>query len=106
LLKVVLNKHMSSSGSTRLGDLPVGSRAIVAEVQCDRAVRRRLLELGVLPGTRVEVMRRAPLGDPIELSLRGYRLSIRGDEAHGIVVRDVVTEDARVPSPVGATSAE
>lgn len=97
---------MASSGSTRLGDLPVGSRAVVAEVQCDRTVRRRLLELGVLPGTSVEVMRRAPLGDPIELSLRGYRLSIRGDEAHGIVVLDVVAQDAPVPASVGATSAE
>ena len=85
---------------SRLGELSVGARAVVESVDCDRAVRRRLLELGLLPGTTVEVMRRAPLGDPIELSLRGYRLSIRGDEARAIVVRDVLPADAPVPSAV------
>ncbi|MCA9611324.1 MAG: ferrous iron transport protein A [Sandaracinus sp.] len=94
---------MSTSGAIRLGELSVGSRAVVEGVQCDRAVRRRLLELGLLPGTEVEVVRRAPLGDPIELSLRGYRLSIRSDEARGVVVRDVVARALPVPSAVGAT---
>jgi ferrous iron transport protein A len=71
-----------------LADLPVGSEATVAEVRCPRAVSRRLMEMGVLPGTRVLVVRVAPLGDPIELRVRGYALSIRRQEAAGIVVRE------------------
>jgi ferrous iron transport protein A len=49
-------------------------------------VTRRLLEMGLLPGTEVEVVRVAPLGDPIELAVRGYKLSIRRAEALAIDV--------------------
>lgn len=80
--------------ASQLHELPIGAAAIVRNVCCDRVVRRRLLELGLLPGTHVEVVRRAPLGDPIELSLRGYRLSIRADEARAIGVERVVVEVA------------
>jgi len=47
------------------------------------------MEMGLLPGTQVEVVRVAPLGDPIELRVRGYSLSIRRNEAMGIEVSDV-----------------
>jgi ferrous iron transport protein A len=50
-------------------------------------LRRRLLELGLVPGTPVTVVRRAPLGDPLEITLRGYALSLRRDEAALIMVR-------------------
>ena len=46
----------------------------------------RLLEMGLLPGTTVEVVRLAPLGDPIDLKVRGYHLSIRRREARGVLV--------------------
>jgi Fe2+ transport system protein FeoA len=75
--------------SSFLHELPLGAPAIVRSVDCDRLVRRRLFELGLLPGTRLEVIRRAPLGDPLELSLRGYRLSIRAEEARAIGVERV-----------------
>lgn len=71
----------------RLVDVAVGERAVVVAVDCARAVRRRLLELGLLPGTEVAIVRRAPLGDPIELRLRGYSLSIRRDEASQVTVK-------------------
>lgn len=74
-----------------LADLPVGSRAVVRDVRCGRALRRRLLEMGLLPGTRVELVRRAPLGDPLELRLRGYALSIRREEAAAIEVEPVAS---------------
>ncbi len=45
------------------------------------AIRRRLLEMGLTPGIGVELLRRAPLGDPIELRVRGYLLSLRADQA-------------------------
>jgi Fe2+ transport system protein FeoA len=69
-----------------LATLPVGTPAIVERVTGARQVTRRLLEMGLLPGTEVRVVRAAPLGDPIELSLRGYALSIRKADALGIEV--------------------
>ncbi len=51
-----------------------------------RAARQRLLEMGIMQGVRVRFVRRAPLGDPIEIHLRGYRLMIRDTEACGISV--------------------
>ncbi|NOY94690.1 MAG: ferrous iron transport protein A [Deltaproteobacteria bacterium] len=68
--------------STRtLSALPPGQKAVVQRVGGPRALRRRLMEMGLLPGTEIEVIRAAPMRDPIELSLRGYRLSIRLAEA-------------------------
>ena len=49
---------------------------------------RRMLDLGLVPGTVVEVVRRAPLGDPVQLSLRGFYLAVRRDEAARILVRE------------------
>ncbi len=59
----------------------VGSTATISGVGGEWTVRRRLLEMGLCPGVTVTVIRRAPLGDPIELRVRGYLLSIRGDQA-------------------------
>lgn len=64
-----------------LGELPIGGSAVVSRVEGQRPFRRRLLELGLTPGTRVEVLRVAPLGDPIEILVRGYRLSLRRADA-------------------------
>lgn len=64
-----------------LGDVAPGERVVVARVGGARAFRRRLMELGIIPGTPVEVLRVAPLGDPVELSARGCNLSIRRAEA-------------------------
>lgn len=58
-----------------------GERARVARLDGDPGVRRRLMELGLVPGTEIELVRRAPLGDPIELSVRGVHLSLRRTEA-------------------------
>jgi Fe2+ transport system protein FeoA len=62
----------------------VGGSAIVSRVRGERAVVRRLLEIGLVPGTRVTLRRVAPLGDPIELKVRNFALSIRRSEALGI----------------------
>ena len=51
----------------------------------------RLLEFGLLPGTRVELVRFAPLGDPIDIRVRGFHLSIRKSEAAGILVEDITS---------------
>jgi Fe2+ transport system protein FeoA len=51
------------------------------------SLRRRLLEMGLTRGTVVELIRVAPMGDPIEISVRGYRLSLRREEASSILIR-------------------
>jgi ferrous iron transport protein A len=66
---------------TSLADLEPGAGARVAAVDGGSAVARRLLDLGFVPGTEVRVVRRAPLGDPVEYELRGYRLCLRRSEA-------------------------
>jgi Fe2+ transport system protein FeoA len=71
----------SISDVMALGKLAPGESGTVLRVGCARPIARRLLEMGLLPGTRVEVVRVAPFGDPIELTLRGYALSIRRAEA-------------------------
>ncbi len=82
-----------------LETLPIGAVGIVADVRCERATARRLMEMGVLPGTPVRVVRVAPLGDPIQLRVRSYSLSIRRREAAGIILRTV-----RESVPVGSVS--
>ncbi|MHC4409628.1 MAG: FeoA family protein [Planctomycetota bacterium] len=69
-----------------LADLPVGRHAEIVSIDCERRLSRRLMEMGLLPGTRIRVVRVAPLGDPIELRVRNYSLSVRRDEAAKIAV--------------------
>jgi ferrous iron transport protein A len=64
-----------------LAQLSVGEQARVAEVEGADDVSQRLMEMGLTPGTLVRLLGRAPLGDPLELELRGYRLSVRKSEA-------------------------
>ena len=72
--------------ATSLRDLSVGQRARVQAVTGPRAHRRRLLELGLVPGTPVEVVRRMPAGDVLELAARDGRLSVRLSEADALLV--------------------
>ena len=71
-------------GLRTLDQLPLGASAVVHHLDCDRPVARRLMEMGLLPGTRIETVRRAPLGDPLKIRLRGYLLSLRLADAAGI----------------------
>jgi ferrous iron transport protein A len=66
---------------TTLAQLPVGSRAHVARVDGVDEVSCRLMEMGLTPGVELRVVGLAPLGDPLELEVRGYRLSVRKAEA-------------------------
>jgi Fe2+ transport system protein FeoA len=69
-----------------LDHMRAGSRGRVASIRGDGQIRRRLLEMGLCPGTELQLIRRAPLGDPIELKIRGYLLSVRGDHARHVVI--------------------
>jgi ferrous iron transport protein A len=73
----------------KLNELPIGTPALVDRVDGERSYRRRLLELGILPGSPIRVLRIAPLGDPLEISSQGSNLSIRAQEASAISVRVV-----------------
>jgi ferrous iron transport protein A len=69
--------------------LAPGSGGVVRRVEGDARVRRRLQEMGLTSGAHVALVRVAPLGDPIEVRVRGYRLSLRRREAQSITVDPV-----------------
>ena len=64
-----------------------GESGIVMIVGVEGKLHRRLIEMGLTPGTRISVSKRAPLGDPIEIRLRGYELTLRADDAAKILVK-------------------
>jgi ferrous iron transport protein A len=70
-----------------LTSLSLGTTATVAEIKVPSENKARLLEMGLLVGTAVELVRFAPLGDPVEIKLRGYHLTLRKHEAEQIWVR-------------------
>jgi ferrous iron transport protein A len=75
-----------------LSDLPMGGRARVVAVASTDGVGVRLLEMGLIPGVEVHLLGSAPLGDPLEFELRGYRLSLRRTEAARVEVEVVYTK--------------
>lgn len=70
----------------QLSTLTAGTSAVIREIEGEGKLRRRLLELGLLPGKTVTVRKRAPFGDPIQLHLRDYDLTLRASEAEKIRV--------------------
>lgn len=72
---------------TRLAELAVGDCAQVLQVDGQDEITLRLLEMGLTPGVEVVFIGRAPLGDPLELEVRGYRLSLRKAEAQRVEVQ-------------------
>lgn len=71
---------------TTLGLLAVGQRATIVRVSGEKTARRRLLDMGLVTGETVLVERVAPMGDPIEVLVKGYHLSLRKQEASQIFV--------------------
>ncbi len=72
--------------STNLHELNEGQRAKITKIGGGGPIRQRLLDMGITRGTEIRVERRAPLGDPIEITVKGYYLAIREDEARHIEV--------------------
>ena len=70
-----------------LTSVALGSSATVAEIKLPVEQRPRLMEMGLLVGTQVELVRFAPLGDPVEIKVRGYNLTLRKHEAEQILVK-------------------
>ena len=69
-----------------VNDMKIGQRAVVTGLGCTGALRRRIIDMGVTPGALVIFRKAAPLGDPLEVNVRGYELSIRRSEAKEIRV--------------------
>ena len=69
-----------------LMDLRVGQSATVLKLEGEGAIRRRIMDMGITKGTEILVKRVAPLGDPLELTVRGYQLSIRKADAKKILI--------------------
>ena len=70
-----------------LSDVSVGSKAVVLRITGEGAVKRRIMDMGITKGVEIYVRKLAPLGDPIELTVRGYELSIRKADAKMIEVQ-------------------
>ncbi len=77
---------MASAPDVKLSELAAGAAAVLRSMPAAGAAFVRLREMGLLPGTRIKLVRRAPLGDPIEIEVRGYHLSLRRVEAEHVIV--------------------
>ncbi|WP_243316923.1 FeoA family protein [Geothrix paludis] len=80
---------MTQNLSIPLSDLQPGDQGEVIQVQAQGQIRQRLLEMGFIRGARLRVEKLAPLGDPMELVIKGYHLSLRRDESACILVHRV-----------------
>ena len=70
-----------------LSQLEIGEKATVKVVNGEGAIRRRLFDMGITPGAEVYLRKKAPLGDPIEITLRGYELTLRKTEAAQVEIK-------------------
>lgn len=70
----------------KLDSLPIGQEAVITAVGGQGVLRCRLLDMGLIPKTAVRIEKIAPLGDPLELQVRGYTLSLRKEDARNIEV--------------------
>ena len=71
----------------RLDEFKIGDSGVVIMVEGEGRLRRRLFDMGITPGAKVELKKKAPLGDPLEISLRGYELTLRKSEANLVVLK-------------------
>lgn len=84
---------MQSVGSINVGDVVtlntvlIGTSGTIVKVNGEGRVRRRLFDMGLTPGAEVFLRKKAPLGDPLEITLRGYELSLRKDEAQYVEIK-------------------
>lgn len=79
-------QNKAKSGPANLDELPLGASGTVMAITGERKLRRRLMEMGLLEGSRLRVVKFAPTGDPIQIQINDYFLSLRRNEAAHIVV--------------------
>jgi len=78
--------NCSNENRETLCDLDIGQTGVVAQIVAEPMLKRRILEMGLVPGTEVRMERKAPLNDPISIYLRGYELSLRLEEARNVIL--------------------
>lgn len=81
---------MNLEQSLTLRDISVGERARVVKLSGEGALKRHIMDMGVTKGVEIFVRKVAPLGDPLEVSVRGYELSLRKSEAENVLVERIV----------------
>lgn len=69
-----------------LEELKDGETGRILAIQVEGPTKRRLIEMGLTPGAEIQMIKRAPMGDPMEVRVRGYRLTLRADDARRIIV--------------------
>ena len=69
-----------------LAQLQPGDHGVVEQIICNGPIQQRMLEMGLNPGVELEVIRKAPLGDPIEIYVRGFHLTLRRNEARCVIL--------------------
>ncbi len=89
----------------KLDQLEIGRKAVIESVEGEGALRQHILDMGVIPGAEVTLIRYAPMGDPMELRIHGYELTLRLADAQKIGVR-LVTEDGQCPEPSAPEAAQ
>lgn len=77
----------------KLDEFKVGETGLIKMVEGEGRIRRRLFDMGVTPGATVYLRKKAPLGDPLEVTIRGYELTLRKSEAHLVILE--VKEEAK-----------
>ena len=70
-----------------LGDAKVGSTVVVTKIEGDSAYKRRIMDMGITKGSELYIRKVAPLGDPVEITVRGYELSVSKDDAQCVQVK-------------------
>lgn len=83
----------SAPAAIPLASLPIGGRGRLRASRDGAMLARRLGELGFVPGTEIRVVRRAPLGDPVEIELRGYRVCLRSEQLEGLLVEPIAESE-------------
>ncbi len=71
-----------------MDDLKIGQQAVIDQVGGQGPLRLRFLDMGMIPGTRVRLQKIAPMGDPIQIQVRGYELTLRREDARQITIRE------------------
>ena len=90
--------NISQTADMNLGELKAGESCVVVSVGGQGALRQHFLDMGIIPGAEITIVKFAPLGDPVEVRIHGYELSLRLDDAAKIAVTKIdKTEEAEAP---------
>ncbi len=98
-----MNENEFAPTEIGLGDelplsvLKIGMSGKIIKIEGEGRIKRRIFDMGLTPGAEVFLRKKAPLGDPLEVTLRGYELTLRKDEAVNVIVKvtDLVAEEAK-----------